>query len=86
MKKIAEDKNRGLYEKFIVNRTDGKSELGEKHEHCQYFVLDLDHDEFAMAALRAYAEACEEKYPKLAVDLHLTISGKKLSKTSIFSD
>ena len=63
------DKERGLYRKFEVKRTDGKSALGKKHEHCRYFVLDLDHDEFAPAAIKAYAKACQKKFPNLAADL-----------------
>ena len=38
------DPTRGLYDKFYVKRTDGKSEPGQKHENCKYFVLDLTHD------------------------------------------
>jgi len=60
---------KGLYNKFIVRRTDGKSSPGEKHCGCYYFVLDLTHDKFAFAAIKAYAEACFEEYPELSVDL-----------------
>lgn len=63
------DRSRGLYNKFTVARTDGQSAPGEKHDECEYFVLDLTHDEFAAAALRAYADACEGQYPMLAADL-----------------
>lgn len=63
------NKSRGLYNKFNVERTDGKSEPGEKHYGCEYFVLDLTHDKFALPALRAYAEACGNEYPQLASDL-----------------
>lgn len=60
---------RGLYRKFNVSRTDGSTEPGGKHEDCRFFVLDIDHDPFAIPALRAYAEACGDKYPELANDL-----------------
>lgn len=60
---------KGSYRKFQVLRLDGKSQPGEKHEHCEYFVLDLDHDPHAIAAIRAYAESCEKDRPKLARDL-----------------
>lgn len=60
------DRTRGLYDKFIVQRTDGKSEPGQKHHDCEYFVLDLTHDKHAAAALRAYADSCAEEYPMLA--------------------
>lgn len=58
-----------MYPKYIVTRRDGGSQPGKKHEHCQYFVLDLDHDPFAVDALRAYAYACVAEYPALADDL-----------------
>ena len=63
------DQDTGFYNKFTVTRNDGKSEPGQKHHGCQYFVLDLDHDEFAGAAIAAYAEACRDKYPQLSADL-----------------
>lgn len=63
------DNNRGLYRKFKVTRTDGKSAPGKKHERCRYYVLDLDHDEFARAALQAYGLACKAKFPQLSEDL-----------------
>lgn len=53
------DRERGLYNKYTVNRKDGGSFAGRKHEKCSYFVLDLVHDEFAPEALMAYANACE---------------------------
>ena len=58
-----------LYEKFTVFRTDGRDAPGEKHAECDYFVLDLTHDPFALPAIRAYADACREKFPTLAADL-----------------
>lgn len=63
------DRNKGLYNKFKVERTDGKSAPGEKHHGCEYFVLDLTHDPYALAAIRAYAEECRKEYPFLADDL-----------------
>ena len=59
----------GLYNKFIVNRMDGRDEIGKKHYGCEYFVLDLDHDRHAAAALFAYADSCHADYPVLAQDL-----------------
>jgi len=59
----------GIYHKFDVNRVDGTDREGEKHEGCNYFVLDLTHDPFAKAAVLAYADACEQEYPVLAKDL-----------------
>lgn len=69
------DRTRGLHEKFHVSRTDGKSAPGEKHYGCQYFVLDLDHDPHARAALNAYKLSCQAEYPALAADLHALLYG-----------
>lgn len=63
------DAKRGLYSKYSVRRVDGSSDPGGKHEHCMYYVLDLEHDKHAKAALAAYAKSCEKEYPKLAADL-----------------
>jgi len=52
-----------------VTRADGRSEEGKKHYGCEYFVLDLTHDPFAMAAIEQYALACKAEYPKLSEDL-----------------
>lgn len=60
---------KGLYRKYDVIRTDGTSNAGCKHEYCEYYVLDLDHDRYASYALYAYANACEVEYPQLARDL-----------------
>lgn len=66
---MTNDEDRGLYEKYEVRRVDGSSEPGGKHWRCRYYVLDVDHDQFAIDALLAYAMACEEKFPRLAEDL-----------------
>ena len=66
---MADDRERGLYGKYIVERSDGSSGPGGKHERCDYFVLDLVHDPFAIPSLRAYADACEATLPHLAADL-----------------
>ncbi len=68
------DRSRGLYGKFFIERTDGKSAVGEKHDGCDYFVLDLTHDKHAAAALRAYADSCAEEYPLLAADLRAKLA------------
>ncbi len=59
----------GLFHKFNVRRTDGSSEPGGKHYGCEYFVLDVDHDPAARAALKAYADAVEATHPELAADM-----------------
>jgi len=65
------DQNRGLYKKFNITRTDGSSEPGGKHHDCEYFVLDMDHDEHARAAIKGYVHSLEasDEYPHLAADL-----------------
>lgn len=59
----------GLYCKFTVERVDGSSREGAKHEDCEYFVLDIDHDRFSAPALEAYATACADEFPLLATDV-----------------
>ncbi|AJD82946.1 hypothetical protein PJWF_00052 [Achromobacter phage JWF] len=66
----------GLYEKYLVTRRDGRDEPGGDRAGASYFVLDLDHDKFAVPALRAYADACEREYPILAQDIRRMIEGK----------
>ena len=60
------DKTRGLYRKYKVDRL---GDVDGKHNNCQYFVLDLDHDPHALPAIKAYIESCGEEYPMLADDL-----------------
>lgn len=60
------NKDKGLYNKFTVIRNDGSSEPGMKHHNCDYFVLDITHDKFAIKALFAYANDCKDEYPLLA--------------------
>jgi len=61
--------NRGIYRKYVVRRTDGTDSRGQKHEGCFLFVIDVDHDPHAEAALMAYAKACASKRPELAADI-----------------
>lgn len=76
------DRNRGLLRneqgnpgKFQVSRTDGRDAPGEKHEGCQYFVLDLTHDPHARNAALAYAaSAAEDGYGLLARELRGLVS------------
>jgi hypothetical protein len=67
--KTKNDHGRGLYRKYRVERTDGSSGPGGKHEQCRYFVLDLEHDQYSIPALAAYSRACRAEYPALAADL-----------------
>ncbi len=59
----------GLFRKFVVRRTDGSDSPGGKHDGCEYFVLDVDHDKHAKTALAAYAASVEETHPQLAADM-----------------
>ena len=74
------DPTRGVYEKFIVRRTDGKHRPGQKHDGCVYFVLDLDHDKHAIPALEAYAASCRAEYPDLARDIDEMADAALLSR------
>jgi hypothetical protein len=68
------DRERGLYNKFIVERTD--MQAAERHRDCEYFVLDLHHDALAIPAVEAYIVAARESgYHKLASDLERKIEG-----------
>lgn len=70
-------RDRGIYDKFRVERTDGRSEPGEKHDGCRYFVLDVDHDPHAPAALLAYAESCRgDGHEALADDLETLVGDR----------
>lgn len=60
-------------DKFVVRRSNGSSRKGKKHHGCEYFVLDINHDPFATAALKAYAVACSQAYPQLAKGLETLI-------------
>lgn len=72
-----DDTEVGIYRKYDIRRTDGRDAPGEKHDGCHYFVLDLDHDPFAIPALKAYAEACNETHPQLSVHLVMVVEQLK---------
>lgn len=55
--------------KYVVARKDGSDGPGGKHDGCDYFVLDLTHDPYAVDAALAYAQACRHTHPQLAVSL-----------------
>lgn len=62
-------KQAGVKAKYIVTRLDGSSGPGGKHAHCPLFVLDLEHDPWADAAIKAIIEHCSPYAPLLAGDL-----------------
>ena len=59
----------GVFRKFNVQRTDGSDQPGGKHHECEYFVLDVAHDQHAKPALEAYAVACATTHPQLSADM-----------------
>lgn len=59
----------GMFRKFEVRRVDGSDKPGGKHHGCRYFVLDLDHDPHAAAAMAAYGEACKGTHPALSAEI-----------------
>lgn len=68
------DRQRGLYQKFDVRRTDPVAQ--ERHGECEYFVLDIWHDALALPALEAYTKAARDAgYVALADDLAMKIAG-----------
>jgi len=65
---MSDKSDKGIMRKFKVERLTPSSR-GINHDHCHYFVLDIDHDPHARTAASAYAESCETEYPNLAADL-----------------
>ena len=73
------DKSGLALDKYSVQRTDGRSGPDEKHEFCHYFVIDLDHDPCAVAALEAYAAALHGRRGTIfAEDIRVLIASLKL--------
>lgn len=69
----------GLYQKYKpLERMDGSSDPGKKHDGCRYFPLDMTHDRFARPALQAYADACEMTHPVLAKELREILEDKTM--------
>ena len=78
---------RGWIQKYVVKRTDERDGLGEKHSGCKYFVLDLNHDPFALDALEAYSATCAETQPLLARDIqHRLGLYRNLQKITLKAD
>jgi hypothetical protein len=76
--RFKDDADKGYYDKFTVTRNDSSP----NHPDCTYLVLDLDHDECALAAAHVYAHLVEHKNPKLCRDL-LQIIGRIFEDTII---
>jgi len=60
---------RGLYEKYKVERTDGRDAPGGDKANARYFVLDLANDPYAISAMICYANNAKFDHPELAKDL-----------------
>lgn len=80
---VDDDSAKGMYRKFDVVRVDGSSEPNGKHHGCEYFVIDVTHDPYAMAACLAYAEACRHDRPKMAADLWMRFLGSSSPPPSL---
>lgn len=70
---VPDDKKRGVYKKWAMKRL---NDPDGKHDDCFIFVLDIDHDPFAVPALNAYIDACEHEYGPLAFDLTNVLTSK----------
>lgn len=76
-----DDKKRGVYKRYEVKRL---NDLDGKHDDCFLFVLDIDHDPFAVPALNSYIDACEHDYELLAHSLtHVLTSRGHATKDSL---
>lgn len=67
-----QDKQQGLYQKYMVSRSDGTPVPPE----AKYFVLRYDRpsDIASRAALRAYSGAISRDFPELAKDLRTLLA------------
>lgn len=52
-----DDRDKGLYRKYKIDRTDNQDQPGQRHADCDYFLIDEAHDPFAEAAFAAYGKA-----------------------------
>lgn len=59
--------DQGCSRKYDVRRVDGEGASGESHGDCPYFVIDLNHDDFAEPMMQFYALLVSS--PDLAADL-----------------
>ena len=78
--------SQGLFRKFEVRRVDGSDKPGGKHHGCRYFVLDLDHDQHADAAMAAYAQACKNTHPALSAELEAQYPSEHPTKFFCYSE
>ncbi len=63
--------DQSIYHKFNVRRTDGKDDPGQKHDGCDYLIVDLNHDEQALAILDFAAYRYASTRPTYAESLRI---------------
>lgn len=68
------DKERGMYQKYIVTELDENGDVKPNQYDGMYVVLKMGKDPYAIAALKAYARACAAEYPKLAEDFNKLVA------------
>jgi hypothetical protein len=73
--------DRGWFQKYRVERLVPSIRGIEHDERCRYFVIDTTHDPYAAAALTAYADACEDESPNLAVAPSLSTKVRNQPRT-----
>jgi hypothetical protein len=56
----------GYYDKYFVRK---KGDAQAVHLDCEFFVLDMTHDVYALTAVMYYRDAVREANPRLAEDL-----------------
>lgn len=59
-------KDRGLEKRYEVKRL---NDPAKKHKDCKYFVLDPQHDKYALPALKGYAQSVLFEYPTLGREI-----------------
>ena len=62
----------GLESRYNVSKLNDPT---GKHEECRYFVLDPQHDLYALQALKYYARIVEKAEPELSADLKAWTEG-----------
>jgi hypothetical protein len=75
-----EDKRNKLQQKYYVERIDERDRAGGDRVDSKYFVLDYVHDPYALAALEAYALACDEDFPNLSAEIKALVREFKSAK------
>ena len=72
-----DDRRNKLQQKYYVERIDGRDLSGGDRVDSKYFVLDYIHDPYSIAALEAYAFACNEDFPNLSEEIRALVARLK---------